>query len=568
MGTLSQTLRVGLALFLAMFGTSALPTASAYAMGEATADEAVQTQLTDLAVTAAQEAAPPAEALPPATEPSPVPPVDTSTPPSDGVTDVTEPVVQETQEVNPLPAALFSAPEAKQGDDKKDKDDKDKCDDNDRFAKDSRNDDCDDEEDCDDDRRIGGNDNTRGDQKDECDEEEECENSDRASRGDRNNDCDDEECNNENRFSVSDRGNRHDDCDDEECNENQGDVYDRGPRGGHNDHCHVVIPLPTPTVDDPCGPRNAKWIMPTDTEQYTWHLNQDNELIVTAIPPYVFSEKEKSHNYGTAEDENKPCEVACSVNNMVHVTMWITDGEQMPAAGAYPEEGVPGTYKFTVDGLELATPEVESYVYGLIHGGYTKLVDVDAMSYKTFRFADSTGNNQVVTAYILNVDLDGDTSTTADQTYFFYEPIYNGIVQDDVWQTWDVYNAGNAVIWGNGNGDPVQSWNSVLATHPNAVVLNYGFNQGTYNQGTHAMVQDIVFDCATVRFSVATPTTPGEVLGDTTVKPAPLVESTPQVLPATIPATGGQSESNFGIVLGIVLSALTYFAMMRRQQEA
>jgi LPXTG-motif cell wall-anchored protein len=539
MGTLSQTLRVGLALFLAMFGTSALPTASAYAMGEATADEAVQTQLTDLAVTAAQEAAPPAEVLPPATESSPVPPVDTSTPPSDGVTDVTEPVVQETQEVNPLPTALFSAPETRQGEDKNNKSDKkDECD-NDRFSV-----------------------SNRGDRNNDC--YDEC-NDDRFSRGDRNDNCD-VECDND-RFSVSNRGDRNNDCYDE-CNDDQGNVYDRGARGGHKDNCHEVISLPTPTVDDPCGPRNAKWTMPADTEQYTWHINKDNELIVTANPPYVFSMKEKSHNYGTAEDENKPCEVACSVNSMVYVTMWITDGEEMPAVGPYPEEGVPATYKFTVDGLELTTPEVESYVYGLIHGGYTKLVDVDAMSYKTFRFADSTGNSQVVTAYILNVDLDGDTTTTADQTYFFYEPIYNGAVQDDVWQTWDVYNAGNAVIWGNGNGDPVQSWNSVLASYPNALVLNYGFNQGTYNQGTHALIQDVVFDCATVRFSVAT--TPssgsGQVLSDTITKP--VATATPQVPPATIPATGGTSDSNFGIVLGIVLSALTYFAMMRRQQEA
>lgn len=328
----------------------------------------------------------------------------------------------------------------------------------------------------------------------------------------------------------------------------------------------VEIPLPVPTVDNPCGARNAAWVVPVDTDQYTWELTEGNELVVTTIPPYVFPNEKNSYNYGTPEDDNEPCVVPCTVSNMVYVTMWITDGEEMPVAGAWPEDGVPATFKFTVEGLELSTQEVESYVYGLINGGYTKLVDVEEMSYKTFRFADSTGNSQVVTAYILNVDLDGDITTIGDQTYFFYEPIYNGVVQDEIWQTWDVYNSGNAVIWGNGSGDPVQSWNSVLASYPNAVVLNYGFNQGTYNQGTHAMVQDIVFDCATVRFSVAPPTTPGEVLGDTAVKPAP-VASTPQVLPATLPATG-QSESNFGIVLGIVFSALTYFAMMRRQQEA
>lgn len=52
-----------------------------------------------------------------------------------------------------------------------------------------------------------------------------------------------------------------------------------------------------------------------------------------------------------------------------------------------------------------------------------------------------------------------------------------------------------------------------------------------------------------------------------------VVPQVPQVLataalPAVLPATGGASDSNFGMVLGIVLSALTYFAMLRRYQEA
>lgn len=54
----------------------------------------------------------------------------------------------------------------------------------------------------------------------------------------------------------------------------------------------------------------------------------------------------------------------------------------------------------------------------------------------------------------------------------------------------------------------------------------------------------------------------GQILGETTTKP--VVASTPQVLPATIPATGG--ETNY-LILGVVMSAFTYFAMMRRQEQ-
>lgn len=60
----------------------------------------------------------------------------------------------------------------------------------------------------------------------------------------------------------------------------------------------------------------------------------------------------------------------------------------------------------------------------------------------------------------------------------------------------------------------------------------------------------------------------GQVLGDTTVKPAPVATPTAQVLPATLPATGASDTSNIYLVLGLVFSALTYYAMMRRYQEA
>lgn len=42
----------------------------------------------------------------------------------------------------------------------------------------------------------------------------------------------------------------------------------------------------------------------------------------------------------------------------------------------------------------------------------------------------------------------------------------------------------------------------------------------------------------------------------------------PAALPATLPATGASDSSNIYLVLGLVFSAFTYFAMMRRYQEA
>ncbi|MCA9340311.1 MAG: hypothetical protein KDA17_05340, partial [Candidatus Saccharibacteria bacterium] len=107
---------------------------------------------------------------------------------------------------------------------------------------------------------------------------------------------------------------------------------------------------------------------------------------------------------------------------------------------------------------------------------------IDTMSYKTLRQATSTGNPIQVAAYVLYVDLDGDTATTNDQTYYVYEPAYNGTVQTGVWQTWDVLQGGNSKWWGNGSGVPNQTWSAIVATHPAALALAYGFNQGLQTQ--------------------------------------------------------------------------------------
>lgn len=330
----------------------------------------------------------------------------------------------------------------------------------------------------------------------------------------------------------------------------------------------IAIPA-QPSPYDPCGPRNADWLLPTDTDQLNWELDSAHNLIVYTTEGYVFTDGTTMHNYGQPVDSNEPCATTCPVNSMVYVTMWLTDGETMPAAGAWPS-GTPGTYKFTVQGLELATPEVQSYVYGLINGGYTKLVDIDAMRYSTYRFSDSTGNNQVVPSYVLYVDYDGNIATTGDQEYLIFEPIYNGTVVENSWQTWDVLGGGTSTWWSDSSGgDPTLVWNAILAAHPNAQALYFGFNQGTYNPGAHTMVQDIVFDCATIRFSVATtpPSGGGQVLGTSTATPTAAPVAAPQptghVLPAALPATGG--ETNY-LLLGVVLSAATYFVALRRQQ--
>ncbi len=262
--------------------------------------------------------------------------------------------------------------------------------------------------------------------------------------------------------------------------------------------------------------------------------------------------------------------VPCSVTSHTYTDKW-GEGSLYPEIGAYPS-GVSGSAMFKVDGLYISTPQNESYVDGFMDGGGTLLSDIDAMSYKTLRQVSSTGSDQLAPAYVLLVDLDGDSTTTDDQTYLFYEPIYNGTVQTGVWQTWDVLNGGNSVWWSFDltGGDPTITWSDMLANYPDARALMYGFNQGTYNPGTDSAVQDIVFDCATTHFTII-PGTPGQGgSGGTTPTPVPPAKtvSTLNDLPAELPHTGPANLTGiYGLILAFLTYGVVYFAQPRRHEE-
>ena len=256
----------------------------------------------------------------------------------------------------------------------------------------------------------------------------------------------------------------------------------------------------------------------------------------------------------------------CTVKNNTYIQPWTFDKYQYPEADAWPT-GTAGTYTFTSDGLTLSTPSEESYVSGLIDAGATPLRDIDTMKYKTLRQATSTGNAIQVAAYVLYVDLDGDIATTNDQTYYVYEPAYNGTVQTGVWQTWDVLQGGNSKWWGNGSGVPDQTWSAIVATHPAAVALAYGFNQGTSNPGINTLIQDLVFDCATTHFAA-----PGMGGGgndsdtpdqEVPVAPAVVTPVTPgQALPQLLPHTGpSDTTSPQGLLLALIAAIATYGAL-------
>ena len=84
----------------------------------------------------------------------------------------------------------------------------------------------------------------------------------------------------------------------------------------------VKIDLPTPTFEDPCGPNNASWDVPKNTDVLTWSVDDQGNLIATIIKDKtVFENGTTSHNYGKAPESGEACppEVVISPSALVEV---------------------------------------------------------------------------------------------------------------------------------------------------------------------------------------------------------------------------------------------------------
>jgi len=71
--------------------------------------------------------------------------------------------------------------------------------------------------------------------------------------------------------------------------------------------CRVPVPA-APAPVDPCGPNNATWVLPADTSEYTWTI-QNSHLIANTTANYVFTDGQTTHDFGTAQDSGVTCPV-------------------------------------------------------------------------------------------------------------------------------------------------------------------------------------------------------------------------------------------------------------------
>ena len=265
----------------------------------------------------------------------------------------------------------------------------------------------------------------------------------------------------------------------------------------------------------------------------------------------------------------------CSVSDNKFDREWTYDDVAFPEAGAWGGV-VPGTYNFEPTGLYINTPAKESYVDGLMDAGMTPLSDVDAMSYKAMRLTKSAGYEATLPAYILLVDTKG-AGNTNDLKYFFYEPYNNNHTRASVegtFQLWDVKDGGNAKWWMSGTGQTLRTWNFFVSQFPEAVVLAYGFNQGTSNPNTYTAVQDITFDCAVTSFTYKNEGGNGGNGGGETPT-GPIIPAQPNVpvgggkgamIPAELPMTGANGSVVWTWV-ALLSAVLTYGAVYFMQPK-
>lgn len=73
----------------------------------------------------------------------------------------------------------------------------------------------------------------------------------------------------------------------------------------------VEVPA-TPSVNDPCGPRNATWVIPEDTESVVWSVYH-GDLIAKTTKGYIFEDQTTMHNFGKAKDSNVECPAVGSI---------------------------------------------------------------------------------------------------------------------------------------------------------------------------------------------------------------------------------------------------------------
>lgn len=206
-----------------------------------------------------------------------------------------------------------------------------------------------------------------------------------------------------------------------------------------------------------------------------------SEVALTGGP--ASSSSSSSHTVVVTEGD-----VSRQVEDTPPLRSWVFYTRSPTSTGAFvtgpgnPPLGV-GSFEM---GTVLATDKGTLFNYD--HFG-TRLVDITAISYATYRDPASTAPAVQLPSVNIEVDYNG-PAVAGGYTSLVFEPVYNptqGAIQSGVWQTW---NGIPGIWWStrpiNGCATPpcYQSWSEIVAANPNATILGgFGVNQGSGSGG-------------------------------------------------------------------------------------
>jgi hypothetical protein len=158
--------------------------------------------------------------------------------------------------------------------------------------------------------------------------------------------------------------------------------------------------------------------------------------------------------------------------------------------------------------LQLTTDATNAAKAQYLNNESAALSDVTELGYSTKQVS---GPAHADASYQLVVDLNG--AGTGGFTTFVYEPYQNGVVTPGVWQTWDVdsgnlwssrsFSEGTCVVTAGAGGPPFYNLAGLQAMCPDAQVLSFGVNVGTFNPNYNVETDGVNFNGTTYNFELA-----------------------------------------------------------------
>jgi len=167
------------------------------------------------------------------------------------------------------------------------------------------------------------------------------------------------------------------------------------------------------------------------------------------------------------------------------------------------------TSPYPTGALQLTTDATTAAKAQYLKGENLPLASLTELGYSTKQVS---GPVHADPSYQLLVDLNG--SGVGGFTTFVYEPYQNGVVTPGVWQQWDV-DAGNmwssrtftgvgtCVVVAGAGGPPFYNLTTLQTVCPDAVVLGFGVNVGTFNPSYNVETDGVNFNGTIYDFELA-----------------------------------------------------------------